>query len=115
MIRQDSNGIMGDSVGMENWQKRTRVALSALELAMSEIDSLPNDSVYKVELRKIQDQNTLFVADPRAHSGYNTVDEPILQEQSTAWGIEELRKDHMDCKRRKMTDWGGGEEPSISR
>lgn len=115
MIRQDPNGILGDSVGLENWQKRTRVALSALELAMSEIDSLPDDSIYKVELRKLQDQNTLVVAEQQAHSGYHTIDGPVLHGHSTAWGTEELREAHMDCKRRKMSDWGGGEDPSISR
>ena len=99
---------MGDSVGLDNWQKRTRIALLALELAMSEIDSLPDDSVYKVELRKLQDQNTLVVAEQQAHG-------PVLQEHSTAWGIGELREDHMDCTRCKMSDWGGGKDPSISR
>lgn len=110
MIRKDPNGIMGDSVGLDNWQKRTRVALSALGLAMSEIDSLPDDSIYKVELRKLQDQNTLDVAEQPVHDGHG----PVLQEHSTAWGIGELREDHMDCTRCKMSDWGGGKDPSIS-
>ena len=99
---------MGDSVGLDNWQKRTRIALLALELAMSEIDSLPDDSVYKAELRKLQDQNTLVVAEQQAHG-------PVLPEGRTAWGIEGLREDHVDCKRRKMSEWADGKDPSISR
>ena len=102
---------MGDSVGLDNWQKRTRVALSALELAMLEIDSLPYDSIYKVELRRLQHQDTLDDAEQPAHSRHG----PVLQEQSMAWGVEEIREDCMDCKRRKMSDWGGGEDPAISR
>lgn len=88
-----------------------RVALSALGLATSEIDSLPDDGVYKVELQKLQDRNTMDVAEQPVHDGHG----PISPEGSTAWGVEEIREEHMDCKRRKMTDWGGGEDPSISR
>ena len=78
---------------------------------MSEIDSLPNDSVYKIELGRLEDQNTLDDAEQPAHSRHG----PVLQEQSMVWGFSALREDHMDCKRRKMSDWGGGEDPSISR
>jgi hypothetical protein len=40
---------------MEDWQKRTIAAMSAFKMAMASIDLLPEDSVYKTELRKFQE------------------------------------------------------------
>jgi hypothetical protein len=50
---------------MEDWQKRTIAAMSAFEMAMAPIDSLPEDGVYKTELKEFQkyDPNISYKAE----------------------------------------------------
>jgi hypothetical protein len=101
MISQGSNAIMGDSVELEKWQGETIVAMSASELAMIKIDSLPETGVYKVELRKLQDHRTSVVAEQQAE----VADEPssTFLKAGTARSGDEIESGRMDLRRGGMS------------
>jgi hypothetical protein len=107
MFSQQSNGIMGDSAKLKHWQERTKVAMSAFKMTMAPIDSLPETSVYKIELRKFQeyDPNISYKAEcdtSLLHDGQLINDELIYPEPGQSLPGERTEGGEQDA----MARWG---------
>lgn len=98
---------MDDSVIPKDWQKRAIVAMSASELAMSRIDSLPKTSKYAFELKSIQEEKSKQRACSSLSLGPKPKDSRAVTSLSSG--------NPVNGGRGGMSRLGGGEDPSISR